>query len=1083
MWITKTSISQPVFATMVMVALLVLGMFSYNRLPVEQFPDVSSPYVSISVSYPGASPEAIENDLLKPLENVVNTVEGVKRIYGTAREGLAFIQIEFRLTVDIATAAQEVRDKVAQIRPSFPREAKDPLVTRTNNDANQQPIIDLTVYSETRSLREVSTLVDQIIVKRLQNAQGVGNVAVSGSAVRQIQIFLKPGALESYHVGVDQVVAAVQDSNQDLPAGSISRGAAEQLVRVEGKIKEPAAFGRIIVATQAGAPIYLEQVASVVDGEAEETSISRVDGKRAIGLSIFRVQDANIVEVGDSVQAAIKDLQTRLPDDVKIKVINSNSDFIKDSLKRVKETIIEGGLLTVFIVFLFLHSWRSTIITGLTLPISVIASFIALHAFGFTLNFLTLMALSLCIGLLIDDAIVVRENIVRHLAMGKSHVRAALDGTQEIGLAVMATTFAIIAVFVPVAFMNGIIGRYFFQFGITVAVAVMVSLFVSFTLDPMLSSVWRDPVKNRFKYVPWLGRVMERIEVGVEALHGVYGRLLERALSTRRRRVWFPLFGLTHALRTLDYRQWGTISNRGIVLWLAALIFFGSFFLVPFIGSEFTPEGDEGFISLRLNTPLGSSLEYTDAKTQQVEAILKEFPEVETVATEVGTDEGKNYSRINLRLVDKDKTPRRSQKEMEKLIRARIANVAGMTLSVGFGGSVFISLLGPDADKLTEISQNLIKEIAKIPGIADLESSEKGANPGISVRINNELASDLGLSTARIGNALRPLVAGDQISHWLGPDGQDYDVIVRLPKGDRQIASDLGELALTSTRLQPDGSPRLVPLRQVVSFVESASPQQIKRQDLQRRVSIYANAEGRPSGDVGADVQKLIKNTKLPPGYRFNVAGAQENIDESGSAALAALGLAVIFIYLILASQFGSFLQPIAIMVSLPLSLSGVFIALLVTGTTLNLFSIIGFIMLMGLVTKNAILLVDFANQALREGKTLREALLSAGQVRLRPILMTTLAMIFGMLPMALGLGKGGETQAPMGRAVIGGIITSTLLTLVVVPVLYTYIHALGARFSAWFGSKADDEQPEADGFHGAGGGALAAPRAPHDEP
>ncbi|MCK9385469.1 MAG: efflux RND transporter permease subunit [Nevskia sp.] len=1083
MWITKTSISQPVFATMVMVALLVLGMFSYNRLPVEQFPDVSSPYVSISVSYPGASPEAIENDLLKPLENVVNTVEGVKRIYGTAREGLAFIQIEFRLTVDIATAAQEVRDKVAQIRPSFPREAKDPLVTRTNNDANQQPIIDLTVYSETRSLREVSTLVDQIIVKRLQNAQGVGNVAVSGSAVRQIQIFLKPGALESYHVGVDQVVAAVQDSNQDLPAGSISRGAAEQLVRVEGKIKEPAAFGRIIVATQAGAPIYLEQVASVVDGEAEETSISRVDGKRAIGLSIFRVQDANIVEVGDSVQAAIKDLQARLPDDVKIKVINSNSDFIKDSLKRVKETIIEGGLLTVFIVFLFLHSWRSTIITGLTLPISVIASFIALHAFGFTLNFLTLMALSLCIGLLIDDAIVVRENIVRHLAMGKSHVRAALDGTQEIGLAVMATTFAIIAVFVPVAFMNGIIGRYFFQFGITVAVAVMVSLFVSFTLDPMLSSVWRDPVKNRFKYVPWLGRVMERIEVGVEALHGVYGRLLERALSTRRRRVWFPLFGLTHALRTLDYRQWGTISNRGIVLWLAALIFFGSFFLVPFIGSEFTPEGDEGFISLRLNTPLGSSLEYTDAKTRQVEAILKEFPEVETVATEVGTDEGKNYSRINLRLVDKDKTPRRSQKEMEKLIRARIANVAGMTLSVGFGGSVFISLLGPDADKLTEISQNLIKEIAKIPGIADLESSEKGANPGISVRINNELASDLGLSTARIGNALRPLVAGDQISHWLGPDGQDYDVIVRLPKGDRQIASDLGELALTSTRLQPDGSPRLVPLRQVVSFVESASPQQIKRQDLQRRVSIYANAEGRPSGDVGADVQKLIKNTKLPPGYRFNVAGAQENIDESGSAALAALGLAVIFIYLILASQFGSFLQPIAIMVSLPLSLSGVFIALLVTGTTLNLFSIIGFIMLMGLVTKNAILLVDFANQALREGRTLREALLSAGQVRLRPILMTTLAMIFGMLPMALGLGKGGETQAPMGRAVIGGIITSTLLTLVVVPVLYTYIHALGARFSAWFGHKADDAPPEADEFHGAGGGALAAPRAPHDEP
>ncbi len=1079
MWITKISISQPVFATMVMVALLVLGVFAYQRLPVEQLPNVANPVVSIQVTYPGASPQAIENDLLKPIENVVNTVDGVKRIFGTAREGLGFMQIEFRLTVDIAAAAQEVRDKVAQIRPSFPREVKDPLISRSNNDENQQPIANLAVYSETRSLREVSTLVDQIIAKRLQNAPGVGNVAVEGGAIRQVQIFLKPAALESYRVGVDQVITAVQAANQDLPAGSISRGAGEQLVRVEGKIKEPEGFSRIIVASQAGAPVYLSQVADVVDGEAEETSISRVDGKRAIALSIFRVQDANVVEVGDGVQAAIKELGRSLPDDVKVKTIYANSEFIKDSLNRVKETILEGGLLTVLIVFLFLHSWRSTIITGLTLPISVIATFVALHAFGFTLNFLTLMALSLCIGLLIDDAIVVRENIVRHLAMGKTHVRAALDGTNEIGLAVTATTFAIVAVFVPVAFMEGIIGRFFFQFGITVTVAVLVSLFVSFTLDPMLSSLWRDPAKNRFKYLPWLGRVMERIEHGVEGLHGIYGRLLTRALSERRRRLWllflplWPLFGIVHAVRTLNWRQLGTISNRGVVLWLAAGIFFGSFLLVPFIGTEFQPKTDDGFTSLRLNTPLGSSLEYTDAKTRQVEALLKEFPEIETVQTAVGTEEGKNYARINLRLTDKEVTHRRSQEDVEKSIRARIANIAGISLSVGFGGSVFISLIGPDADKLTEITQNLMKEMAKIPGIADLESSEKGASPGIAVRINNELASDLGLTTARIGNALRPLVAGDQISHWLGPDGQDYDVIVRLPKDERQIAGDLGDLALTSTRLNADGTPRLVPLRQVAEFVESASPQQIKRQDLQRRVSLYANAEGRPAGDVGKDVQKAINRVTLPPGYRFNVGGQQENQDESFSAALGALGLAVIFIYLILASQFGSFIQPIAIMVSLPLSLAGVFIALLITGTTLNLFSIIGFIMLMGLVTKNAILLVDFTNQGLREGKPLKQALFDAGQVRLRPILMTTTAMIFGMLPMALGLGNGGEIQAAMGRAVIGGIITSTLLTLVVVPVLYTYLHSLGNRASAWFAQDAEDE-----GY--GGGAALTAPRAPH---
>ena len=369
-------------------------------------------------------------------------------------------------------------------------------------------------------------------------------------------------------------------------------------------------------------------------------------------------------------------------------------------------------------------------------------------------------------------------------------------------------------------------------------------------------------------------------------------------------------------------------------------------------------------------------------------------------------------------------------------------------------------MLGPDSGKLTELSQELMARLAKIPGIADLESSEKGANPTIAVRINNELASDLGLTTAAIGNALRPLIAGDQISTWLGPDGQDYDVIVQLPKQRREIAADLGDLYVTSTRIDANGTPLLVPLRQVAEFVETGSPQQIKRLNLQRRISIYANAQGRPSGDVGTDAEKIVKSMQLPPGYRFDVGGGQQEMNETFSAALAALGLAVIFIYLVLASQFGSFLQPIAIMVSLPLSLIGVLLALLFTGTTLNIFSIIGFIMLMGLVTKNAILLVDFTNQALRAGRSLHEAILEAGQVRLRPILMTTMAMIFGMLPMAIGVGQGGEMLAPMGRAVIGGVITSTLLTLLIVPVLYTYLYALGERAKAFFSPKAAANEP-----------------------
>ncbi len=1059
MWITETSIKQPVFATMVMLALVTLGVFAYQRLPVEQMPDVAAPMVGVTVRWPGASPEAVENDVIKPIENVVNTVNGIKRIYATTREGVGFIQAEFRLDTDIVVAAQELRDKVALVRSSFPREVLDPEVSRSNNDDNQRPVVELVVLSKTRSLRELSTLADQVIVKRFQSSPGVANIAVNGAVVRQVQIFLRPGEMQAYGVGIDQIIAAIRNANQDMPAGSISTTAQEQLVRVEGRVQSPEAFGRIIVATQAAAPVYLSQVANVVDGEEERTSLARVNGEPAIGISIYKVQGSNIIEVGKGIEAARADLAKRLPADVEMRLIWSNAEGIKNSLDNVRRTIFEGAALTVLIVFLFLHSWRSTIITGLTLPISVIATFIAIHALGFTLNYLTLMALSLCIGLLIDDAIVVRENIVRHLDMGKSHHQAALEGTREIGLAVMATTFAILAVFVPVAFMQGIIGLYFYQFGITVAVAVAVSLFVSFTLDPMLSAVWRDPPGDRFKYLPWLGWIMARIERGIEGVHRFYGRVLAWALRDQRHRIWLPPFGIVAATSQRNWRLLGTISHRGIVLWSAALIFFGSFLLVPLLGSEFFPEEDEGFISVRMNTAIGSSLEYTDAKTLQVEEALKGFTEVETMSTEIGTEEGKNYSRINLRLTDAEKTGRRSQKELEKAIRERISNIGGIELNIGWNKPIFISILGPDAAQLTAISQEVMAKMAKIPGIADLESSEKGANPTLAIRIDNERASDLGLSNAAIGAALRPLIAGETISYWLAPDGQNYDVLVRLPKDERRIAADLGALTITSSRLKPDGTPMLVPLRQVAELVPTTSAQQIKRLDLQRRISLYAGAEGRPSGDVGNDVEKLIKTIELPAGYRFDVGGQQQDMQESFAAAVAALGLAVIFIYFILASQFGSFIQPVAIMATMPLSLAGVFLALLVTGSTLNMFSIIGFIMLMGLVTKNGILLVDFTNQGLREGKSLTEALLDAGQVRLRPILMTTMAMIFGMLPMAIGGGNGGETQAPMGRAVIGGIITSTVLTLVVVPVIYSFLFAMGERSKRWFGAGAEQKE------------------------
>jgi HAE1 family hydrophobic/amphiphilic exporter-1 len=1011
MWITRVSIKNPVFATMVMVGICVLGLFSYARLRVEQNPDVTLPYVDIETAYPGASPEVVETDVTKPIEYAVNTVSGVKRIFSNSREGRSQVFIEFRLGTDTTRAIQDARDKIAAVRPTFPRDVKDPQVLRIEIEDNR-PTISLAVLSPTVGLRELTSLTDQTIVKALENIPGVAQVTVNGRITRQILVQIKPAALNAFGISVGQVISAIQNANQDVPAGRITRGQNDAVVRVEGKIKDPAQFGRIIVAQQGG-PVYMTQVADVIDGEKEPDSISRINGRPAITIDIRKAQDANIVETGHAVRDALETLKKRLPPDVEVRLVYSQADQVEKSIDRVKSTILEGALLTVLIVFLFLHSWRSTIITGLTLPIAVIATFIALYAFGFTLNMMTLMALSLCIGLLIDDAIVVRENIVRHLGMGKSHPLAAREGTDEIGLAVMATTLAIVAVFVPIAFMKGIVGQFFFQFGLTVAVAVLMSLFVSFTLDPMLSSVWHDPPGSRFRRAPWLGRLMDRIEGFVVWLHDVYGRVLEWALD-----------------------------HRGVVLVCAFGIFFGSFGLLPFIEKEFQPQVDESFISLRLNTPVGTSLDYTDGKVREVEHALKAFPEIALAITNVGTQDGRNYARVDLRLVDRSKRER-SQKDLEKAIRRTLQPIPGIELALGYDRPIWVNLLGPDPDTLKTLINDFAQQVAKVPGIADMETSEKAAAPALSIRLNSDAAADLGVSVQQVGQTIRTLVAGETVSYWLAPDGQNYEVNVQLPREDRRLASDVSNLYLSTNKRGPNGELLMVPLRQVAEIVESTSPQIIKRQDLQRRVALYANVEGRGAGNVSDDIDKVMKAMKLPPGYRFVVAGQQEDTQESFAALVSALGLAIIFIYLVLASQFASFTQPVAIMMSLPFTLIGVLLALLLTGTTLNILSMIGFVMLMGLVTKNAILLVDFANRARRGGVSLRESLLSAGQVRLRPIMMTTAAMIFGMLPLALGLGESGETQAPMGRAIIGGVITSTLLTLIVVPVLYTYLDGL----------------------------------------
>lgn len=1034
--ITRISVDNPVFATMMMVALMVLGLFAYKQLGIDQFPSVDFPVVLVEVTYPGASPESVEDEVTRPIEEAVNTIAGIKNLTSISYEGRSLVVLEFELTTQSAVAVQDVREKVASVQPRFRDEVKSPAISRFNPD--DQAIVSIAVRSTVRPLRELTVLADKVIRRRLENARGVGRATIVGGSQRQINIEIDPDRLQALGIGIDEVMRAVREENQDVPAGTVTRGNGDRTVQVVGKLAKPSDFLSLIVARRGNAPVYLRDVASATDGQKERDSGALVNGVPGLAIDLVKVQGSNTIEVAAEIRDAIADLRATLPPDVELVLVRDASRGIRSSVDNVQETLVEGGMLTVAIVFLFLGSWRSTVITGLALPISVLGSFLALLAAGFTLNVMTLMALSLAIGILIDDAIVVRENITRHLAMGKSHRQAALDGTKEIGLAVLATTLSIVAVFLPVAFMGGIIGRFFLQFGLTVVAAVLISLFVSFTLDPMLSSIWYDPAAHGRRPrgpVGWLLAGFDRVFAGVSRAY-------------------------------LSMLRWG-LRHRRLTLAAALASFIGSFFLVPLIGTEFVPASDLGEQVITIETPVGSSLEYTEAKLRQVDLALREFPEVDYTYASINSGlgvSGKNKGQVYVRLKDISQR-KRSPKQLAAPMRQRLAAIAGVNAAIvipGPGGaekSIQVSLQGRDLAELDRISREITARMAKVPGFVDIDTSLKAAKPILAVRLDRALASDLGISTQQVAATLSPLFAGDATSTWKAPDGETYDVEVRLPASARAGKADLDRIYIAGSRTDAKGAPQLVPLSQVAEIRSELGASQINRRDLQREVLISANDQGRSQGELAAELKRIVDATKVPPGYRFIFKGATKDMQEAFGFAVSALGLAVVLIYLILASQFGSFLQPLAIMASLPLSLVGVLLGLLFAGSTLNVFSVIGFIMLMGLVTKNAILMVDFVNQHRREGHALDLSIMEAAEVRLRPIMMTTLAMILGMAPLALGLGEGAEQRAPMAHAVIGGLISSTLLTLLVVPVLLTYIERLQRWGARTFPRRAPDAE------------------------
>ena len=1027
MWFTRVSLHNPVFATMAMLALVVLGWFSLQRLQIDQFPNIDVPTVVVVTEYPGASPEIVESEVTKKIEEAVNPIGGISNLTSRSYEGQSVVVVEFGLQSEGRKAADDVREKVAGIKPLLRAEVKDSRVLRFDPSAKAIWSMAITADSAAGapSPVELTRWADQMVKRRLENVRGVGSATVVGGTPRQINLYLQAAALEAFGVTPEQVASAVENENQDLPAGSIRSLEQDRVLQVQGRIQRPEDFGQITVVQRANGPVRLHQVARISDGAQAAESLALYNGQRTLLVTVQKAQDENTIAVVDGLRKALDEMQQQAPAGVRLTQIADGSRQIRVSVENVRRTLIEGALLTVLIVFLFLNSWRSTVITGLTLPIAIVGSFLFMYVLGFTINMITLMALSLCVGLLIDDAIVVRENIVRHIAMGKTPYQAALDGTEEIGLAVLATTLSIVAVFLPIGFMGGIIGKFFHEFGLTIVVAVLISMFVSFTLDPMLSSVWHDPS-------------LEAQGAGRAA--GWYGKTFGRVTG------WFDRATDALAGGYQDILRWALLHKIATVL-LAIGIFVASVALVPLLGTEFVPKSDFSETTVNFYTPVGSSLEVTEARARQVEGIIRSFPEVRYTLTTINTGnaQGKIYGSTYVRLQDRQ-LRQRGIEEIAVLLRDRLRSVPGVTVTqVGLGDSasgakqIQFSLQGPDGRELERLAQTAMPLLRQVPGLVDLDSSAKPDKPTLEVRIKRAVAADMGLGLAQIGNSLRVLVAGKTVGTWRAPDDQTYDVNLQLDPQARMQPQDMERLPF-AIGSNADGSSRVVRLNQVAEVVAATGSNQINRRALQREVSINANVSGRSAGEVSADIRKVMDNMALPDGYSYQFSGSTKDMAESFAYAISALALAVIFIYMILASQFKSFLQPLALMTALPLTLIGVVLSLMAFGSAISMFSVIGVIMLMGLVTKNAILLVDFANRARLDGMERTEALLMAARVRLRPILMTTLAMIFGMVPLAFALSEGSEMRAPMGQAVIGGVITSSLLTLVVVPVVYCYM-------------------------------------------
>lgn len=1005
MSLPEISIRRPVFATVTLLALALLGLVSYFRMNVDEMPDTTLPYVSVSIVYEGAQPGQVDAQVTKKIEEAVGEAKGVKHIRSVSKEGVAEIGVEFSLDIDPAAAAQEVRDKVSAVRGQLPDSIKEPVIERF--DMKAAPVIAVSFTSETAGIRELSILAEDVIKPRLQKISGVGQLKITGLQKREIQLLLDQNKLNAFGFSVSEILQRLQQENQDIPAGNLKTDRQSLAVRTAGDFKTLADFQTVVVGLRNDVPVQYRQIGTAHDTVKETETIARYDNQPTIGMEIGKQSGANAVQVANAVKNELEKIKSALPAGVQMHVIRDDAERIEDSIHEVWFDLIIGGFFAVITVLWFLGDRNSTIISALSIPTSIVATFFFMKLAGFSINSMSLLGLSLSVGLLIDDAIVVIENIIRHRQMGKSSILAAADGTKEITLAVMATTFTVVAVFFPVGFMSGASGQFFKEFGLSISFAVLVSLFISFTLTPMMAALYL-PVGEKKQTTVFFRKLWERWNTWFEHLTDRYASLLENLLDRHQKKV----------------------------LAAAISLFVGSLFLFPYLGSSFLPVTDQSQFTVKIKRQAGVTVEAVDENTARMIGELSDLPEIRHIYSTSSTEEQSLF----ISLVPKDKR-QHSQKEVAEAVREKLNRFPGVRIDIeqGDGKPVAVSITGESVEKLGEIAE-LVQKKMEIPGVQDISSSHRPGTPDLNLTIRTERASDLNVSTAVIGSSLQTLLSGNVIGKY--SDGEDrVDIRVRLNEADRSNPENLSKIYVPSEKGKDGGKKMLVPLSQVAQWKYTTSPSEINRYDRQKEIRLSANLDRLTLGEFNDQFYPALADITLPSGYQIGASGESDDMDESFSSMAMALALAVAFIFMILAAQFESYTEPFAIMFSLPLAIIGALIGLFLAGSELSIISVIGIMMLMGLVTKNAILLIDFAKQQMQQQVPCKQALVEAARIRLRPILMTSAAMIFGMLPIALGIGPGSEARAPMAHAIIGGLITSTLLTLVVVPVIYSLIY------------------------------------------